>query len=75
MAPRVAPAPTATTRVWRVSPQAICITSWSICNIMLELSNAQIAQVLSYSRGAWGNQAAPISELQVQAVRDPRQHR
>ena len=42
---------------------------------MLELSNAQIAQVLSYSRGAWRNQAAPISELQVQAVRDPHQHR
>jgi mono/diheme cytochrome c family protein len=42
---------------------------------MLELSNAQIAQVLSYSRSAWGNQAAPISELQVQAVRDPQQRR
>ena len=42
---------------------------------MLELSNAQIAQVLSYSRSAWGNQALPISELQVQAVRDPQQHR
>ena len=41
---------------------------------MLELSNAQIAQVLSYTRSAWGNQAAPISELQVQTVRDP-QHR
>ena len=42
---------------------------------MLELSNAQIAQVLSYSRSAWGNQALPISELQVQAVRDPQQRR
>ena len=42
---------------------------------MLELSNAQIAQVLSYTRSAWGNQAAPISELQVQAVRDPQQRR
>jgi mono/diheme cytochrome c family protein len=42
---------------------------------MLELSNAQIAQVLSYIRSAWGNQAAPISELQVQAVRDPQQRR
>ena len=42
---------------------------------MLELSNAQIAQVLTYARSAWGNQAAAISELQVQAVRDPRQHR
>ena len=42
---------------------------------MLELSNAQIAQVLSYARSAWGNQAAPISELQVQAVRDPQQRR
>lgn len=42
---------------------------------MLELSNAQIAQVLSYTRSAWGNQAAPISELQVQAVRDPHQRR
>ena len=42
---------------------------------MLELSNAQIAQVLSYTRSAWGNQALPISELQVQAVRDPRQRR
>ena len=37
---------------------------------MLELSNAQIAQVLSYTRNAWGNQATPISELQVQSVRD-----
>lgn len=37
---------------------------------MLELSNAQIAQVLSHTRSAWGNKAAPISELQVQAVRD-----
>lgn len=37
---------------------------------MLELNNAQIAQVLSYTRSAWGNQATPISELQVQAVRD-----
>ena len=42
---------------------------------MLELSNAQIAQVLSYTRSAWGNQAAPISELQVQAVREPQQRR
>jgi mono/diheme cytochrome c family protein len=42
---------------------------------MLELSNAQIAQVLTYSRSAWGNQAAAISELQVQAVRDPQQRR
>ena len=42
---------------------------------MLELSNAQIAQVLSYTRSAWGNQAAPISELQVQTVRDPQQRR
>jgi mono/diheme cytochrome c family protein len=42
---------------------------------MLELSNGQIAQVLSYSRSAWGNQAAPISELQVQALRDPQQRR
>ena len=42
---------------------------------MLELSNAQIAQVLSYTRSAWGNQAVPISELQVQAVRDPQQRR
>ena len=42
---------------------------------MLELSNAQIAQVLSYTRSAWGNQALPISELQVQAVRDPQQRR
>lgn len=42
---------------------------------MLELSNAQIAQVLSYARSAWGNQAAPISELQVQAVREPQQRR
>ena len=42
---------------------------------MLELSNAQIAQVLSYTRSAWGNQGAPISELQVQAVRDPQQRR
>ena len=42
---------------------------------MLELSNAQIAQVLTYARSAWGNQAAAVSELQVQAVRDPHQHR
>lgn len=42
---------------------------------MLELSNAQIAQVLSHTRSAWGNKAAPISELQVQAVRDPHQRR
>jgi mono/diheme cytochrome c family protein len=42
---------------------------------MLELSNAQIAQVLSYTRSAWGNQAPPISELQVQAVRDPQRSR
>ena len=42
---------------------------------MLELSNAQIAQVLIYTRSAWGNQAPPISELQVQAVRDPQRSR
>jgi len=42
---------------------------------MLELSNAQIAQVLSYTRSAWGNQAPPFSELQVQAVRDPQRSR
>ena len=42
---------------------------------MLELSNAQIAQVLSFTRSAWGNQAAPISELQVQALREPQQGR
>ena len=42
---------------------------------MLELSNAQIAQVLSCTRSAWGKQAPPISELQVQAVRDPQRSR
>lgn len=42
---------------------------------MLELSNAQIAQVLTYARSAWGNQATPITELQVQSVRDPKQRR
>lgn len=33
-----------------------------------QLSNADIASVLTYVRSAWGNQAGPISEAQVSAV-------
>ncbi|WP_426195330.1 c-type cytochrome [Massilia sp. DWR3-1-1] len=34
------------------------------------LDDAQLAAVLSYARGAWGNQAAPISPAQTAAVRE-----
>jgi mono/diheme cytochrome c family protein len=33
------------------------------------LNDAEIAAVLSYVRGAWGNEAAPISSLEVQQYR------
>ena len=33
------------------------------------LSDAEIAAVLSYVRSAWGNQAAPLSELGVAQLR------
>ena len=36
---------------------------------VLELSNADIAAVMTYVRGAWGNAGAPVSALQVQQIR------
>lgn len=37
----------------------------------LQLSEREIAELLSYVRGAWGNQAAPVSALDVQRLRGP----
>ena len=34
------------------------------------LSDAEIASVLSFVRGSWGNQGAPLSESEVLALRD-----
>jgi len=34
------------------------------------LADADIAEVLSYVRSAWGNQAAPLTEAEVAALRD-----
>jgi mono/diheme cytochrome c family protein len=34
-----------------------------------KLSDLDIAAVLTYIRGSWGNKALPVSELDVQAVR------
>lgn len=33
------------------------------------LNDAQIAAVVSYIRGAWGNNAPPVSQLEVLRVR------
>lgn len=35
-----------------------------------QLSDAEIAAVISYERSSWGNKAAPITAAQVKAVRD-----
>ncbi len=37
--------------------------------MMLELSDAEIAQVLSHIRNIWGNQAAPVTEADVARLR------
>ncbi len=39
---------------------------------VLVLSDSEIAQVLSYTRGAWGNQAAELTEFDVARVRGAR---
>ena len=36
------------------------------------LSDADVAAVISYIRGAWGNRAAPVSELAVAQQRSSR---
>ena len=36
---------------------------------VLTLDNAEIAAVLTYIRSAWGNRAAPVTELDVTRVR------
>ena len=36
---------------------------------MLRLSDAELAQVLSYVRTSWGNQAAPVLELDINTLR------
>lgn len=36
---------------------------------MLELSDRELSDLLSYVRSEWGNQAAPVSELDVQKLR------
>ena len=37
---------------------------------VLDLSDAQVAAVLSHVRSQWGNQAPPVSELDVSRVRN-----
>ena len=36
---------------------------------LLQLGDADVAAVLTHVRSAWGNQAAPVSALQVQQIR------
>jgi mono/diheme cytochrome c family protein len=36
---------------------------------VLQLNNADIAAVLTHIRGAWGHQATPVTELQVNQLR------
>ena len=38
---------------------------------LLQLGDADVAAVLTHVRSAWGNQAAPVSALQVQQIRRP----
>jgi len=38
--------------------------------MMLTLSDAEIAQVLSFLRNSWGNQAAPVTESDVSHLRE-----
>lgn len=38
--------------------------------MMLMLSDAEIAQVLSYLRNSWGNQSAPVTESEVSRLRE-----
>ncbi|CAJ7721689.1 cytochrome c family protein [Burkholderia pseudomallei] len=33
------------------------------------LTSTEIAQVVSFVRGAWGNQAAPVSDREVESLR------
>jgi mono/diheme cytochrome c family protein len=37
---------------------------------LLTLNNAEIAAVLSHLRSAWGNRAAPVTEFDVNTVRN-----
>ena len=36
---------------------------------VLELNDADIAEVLTHLRSSWGNQANPVSELEVNRIR------
>ena len=38
---------------------------------LLQLNDADIANVLSFVRSSWGNSAAPITELEVHQIRQP----
>ncbi len=38
---------------------------------VLQLKDNELADVLSYVRTQWGNQAAPVSALDVQQMRGP----
>jgi mono/diheme cytochrome c family protein len=38
---------------------------------LLQLTDADIASVLSFVRASWGNSAAPITELEVHQIRKP----
>jgi mono/diheme cytochrome c family protein len=37
---------------------------------VLQLNNADIAAVLTHIRRSWGNQAAPVTELEVNQLRN-----
>ena len=37
----------------------------------MQLSEGDVAQVLSYVRGSWGNQAPPVTDFEVQRLRGP----
>jgi mono/diheme cytochrome c family protein len=39
---------------------------------LLQLSDDDVAAVLTYARSAWGNTGAPVSALQVQQIRRTR---